>query len=315
MKTNTKPTPGSRQLCTCLPDLSQRGRTLHLDAGSFLFAFLLLSTLPALLGSCRKAGPVLEEEDTVQEVQAPDSVLTAIRLQAGGLPVRRLDLFIYDASGTKALQKHVQLDNLPAELHLPTLPGEKILVGIANSPLRFNLNALARFEAMEQLQYRFGDDSPDYPILGGFCTRAEESGTIVLRPLLCKIVLNSVSNTMDDYELMEEPRVRLCDLPDGAEILREKDFRPTELIGAGAWQSLPYDVGFFPQYPDIVLWCYPNDTPETVLGTPRPMLQLECTICGEICSFDVPLPPLARGSTKEIDLTINGPYDYRFKVR
>ena len=308
-------TPGSRQSCTCLPDLSQRGRTLHLDAGSFLFALLLLSTLPALLGSCRKAGPVPEEEDTIPEVQAPDSVLTAIRLQADGLPVRRLDLFIYEASGTKTLQKHVQLNSLPEELHLPALPGDKILVGIANSPLRFNLNALARFDAMEQLQYRFGDDSPDYPILGGFCTTGEESGTIVLRPLLCKIVLNSVSNTMDDYELMEEPRVRLCDLPDGAEILREKDFRPSELIDAGAWQALPYDVGYFPQHPGIVLWCYPNDTPETVLGVPRPILQLECTICGETCTFDVPLPPLERGCTKEVELTIDGPGSYRYKIR
>ena len=315
MKMNAKLKPGSRQPFAHLHDLSQRGRTLHHGAGSFLFALLLLSILSALLGSCRKINPGAEEKDPIQEVQAPDSVLTGIRLQAGGLPVRRLDIFIYDASGTKTLQKHVQLDSLPGELHLPALPGEKILVGIANSPLRFNLGALGRFDAMEQLQYRFGDDNPEYPILGGFCSSVEESGTIVLRPLLCKIVLSSVSNAMDGYELLEEPRVRLCDLPDGTEVLREKDFRPSELIDAGAWQALPYDVGYFPQYPGIALWCYPNDTPETVLGVPRPSLQFECTICGETCSFEVPLPPLDRGCTKEVELTIDGPGSYHYKIR
>lgn len=316
MKTNAKLQPGSRQPFTCPVDLSQRGCTLHHGAGSFLFALLLLSVLPALTGSCIKDKlPPQVEEEPPQEVQAPDSVLTTVRLQAGSLPVRRLDLFIYDAGGTKSLQKYLQLDSLPAELHLPALPGDKVLVGIANSPLRFNLGALGRFEAMEQLQYRFGDDNPEYPILGGFCSSTEESGTIVLRPLLCKIILSTVNNTMDGYELVEEPRVRLRDLPDGAEILREKDFRPSELIDAGAWQALPCDVGYFPQHPGIELWCYPNDTPETVLGVPRPILELECTICGETCVFEVPLPPLERGCTKEVELTIDGPGSYRYKIR
>ena len=268
------------------------------------------------MGSCRKDRlSSSAEEEPPQEVQAPDSVLTAIRLQADGQPVRKLDLFVYEATGTKSLQKYVQADSLPAELRIPTLPGEKILVGIANSPHRFNLGALGRFDAMQQLQYRFGDDNPEYPILGGFCTTSEESGTIRLRPLLCKIVLSTVNNTMDGYELLEEPHVRLRDLPDGAEILRDKDFRPTELIDAGAWQALPCDVGYFPQHPGITLWCYPNDTPETVLGVPRPALEFECTICGEVCSFQVPLPPLSRGCTKEIELTIDGPGSFRYKVR
>ncbi|MCR4824136.1 MAG: hypothetical protein K5849_02140 [Bacteroidales bacterium] len=213
------------------------------------------------------------------------------------------------------MQRHLQLDSLPGEILLPSLPGEKILVGIANSPHRFNLNALGRFEAMEQLEYRFQDDDPDFPIMGGFCISLEESGTVPLRPLRCRIILASVSNTMDGYELLEAPRVRLRDLPDAAKILSEKDFRPSELIDAGDWQALPHDVGFFPQQPGIVLPCYPNDTPENVLGVPRPALELECIIGGENCSFEVPLPPLARGSTHEVEITVNGPDDYQYKVR
>ncbi|MCR5841993.1 MAG: hypothetical protein K6G86_07965, partial [Bacteroidales bacterium] len=95
----------------------------------------------------------------------------------------------------------------------------------------------------------------------------------------------------------------------------EKDFRPTELIDAGDWQALPCDVGYFPQYPGITLWCYPNDTPETILGAPRPSVEFACEIRGQTCTFEIPLPPLPRGCTKEIELTVDGPGIFRYKVR
>ena len=104
-------------------------------------------------------------------------------------------------------------------------------------------------------------------------------------------------------------------LPNAAEILREQEFRPTELIDAGPWSKLPYDVGFFSQEPGITLWCYPNDTPEDVLGVPRPSLEFECKIRGETCSFSVPLPPLPRGSSREVELTVDGPGSFHYKFR
>ena len=168
---------------------------------------------------------------------------------------------------------------------------------------------------MEQLCFDFSDDNPDCPILGGFARTEEQAGEILLTPLLCRVSLGRISNTMDNYDLLEEPRVRLRDLPAAAEILREQEFRPTELIDAGPWSKLPYDVGFFSQEPGITLWCYPNDTPETVLGVPRPTLELECRIRGESCSFEVQLPPLARGCTKEVELTVDGPGAFRYKIR
>lgn len=311
METNCK--PGSR-LLLCLHDLFQRERLLR-RAGSLLFA-IFLSVLPALTGSCQRLddGTGEEEEPAAPEVVI-DSVLTRIRFRTDTPVTGRLDLFIYDDAGIRPLERHLRLDSLPAtSLNLPTLPGEKRLVAIADSPHNFNLNALARYDAMEQLQYQFADDSPLHPIQGGWTTTQGNEGTVTLQPLLCKVVLVSVANTMDGYELLEEPRVRLCDLPDAAEVLREKDFRPAELIDAGDWVPLPYDVGYFPQLPGIVLWCYPNDTPENVLGVPRPTLELECRIRGETCSFEVRLPPLSRGCTKSVEITVNGPGDFRYAV-
>ena len=274
-----------------------------------------MSLPPALLGSCSRQDPEPSATDGLPTVPAaPDSVITKIRFLSDGIPVRRLDIFIYDAGGTQELERHLQLDSLCGELSLPTTAGAKLLVGIANSPYNFNLHALARYDAIRQLSYRFSDDCPEYPIASDACTTSGQSGQLSLHPLLCCVELSSVCNTLDGYVLLEDPQVRLVDLPDGAEVLREKEFRPTALIDAGTWVALPYDVGYFPQQPGIRLWCYPNDTPENVLGTPRPTLQFACSIEGEACTFDVPLPPLSRGSTKRVELTIDGPEDCRYAV-
>lgn len=303
--------PGSRQR-TCLSGLVQRLRILR-SAGPFLiFCYLLL--LPVLPGSCSKIPPAVAEEPEPPGEPAVDSVSTRLSLSAPG-PVKRLDLFIYDTGGTQPLELHRRLDSLPASLTLMTTAGEKRAVCIANSPRDFNLGALARFDAMQQLAYSFADDNPERPVMGAWCETAANNGTLALKPLLCQVVLASVANTMDGYELLESPRVRLCDIPDTAEILREQEFRPSELIDSSAWTELGCDIGYFPQEPRVSLWCYPNDTPENILGTPRPTLELECRIQGESCSFEVPLPPLERGSVHEVSITIGGPGDLRYQIR
>ena len=295
-----------------LPDLVQRPGILR-GAGSFLTFCCLILLPPVLPLSCRKPDPpeIIEEEPPEA---VPDSADFTVRWQRPDAPVRKLDLFVYGSSGTRALERHLQLDSLPTELTLRALPGEKILVGIANSPQRFNLKALERYDAMKQLAFNFTDDDPACPILGGETPTEDGVGTIPLRPLLCRVRLTEVANTLDDYELLEEPRVRLTDLPNSAEILRLEEFRPAELLDSGPWVSLPYEIGYFPQHPDIDLWCYPNDTPENILGTPRPTLEFECRIAGETCSFEVPLPPLSRGSMREVKITIDGPGEHSYWI-
>ena len=304
--------PGSRRRF-CLSDLFRRRRGLR-GAGSLLLLCYLLSP-PAFLGSCRKLPPPAEEVDPSSGAAAVDTVTMRLKITADRWPVRRLDVFCYGAEGTQQLVLHERRDSLPELLDLDVPEGGKAVVCIANSPHDFNLGALARFDAMAQLSYGFRDDDPQAPVLGGWAEMPDSGGELVLQPLLCRVVLTSVANTMDGYELLEDPRVRLRDLPDAAEILRERDFRPTELIDSGPWVPLPCDVGYFPQEPQISLWCYPNDTPEHILGTPRPTLEFECTIRGEACSFDVPLPPLPRAGTLEVSLTVNGPDDFRYKIQ
>lgn len=315
MKNSTKPRSRQRSYLNLLNGPFRHDRSLRHAGSPLTYCALLcvLFLLPALLGSCqREPVPGYEEDPPVLPV---DSVLTCIRVQPDGYPVRTLDLFVYGADGLRSLERQVTLEEPQDTLLLPTLPGEKILVGIANSPHRFNRKALERYDAMEQLTFKFTDDDPSCPILGGFCTTDNHDGEIHLQPLLCRVVLTKVCNTMDGYDLLEDPHVRLRDLPDAAEILRKEEFRPTELLDADKWVLLPCDVGYFPQEPGLILWCYPNDTPEDVLGVPRPALEFECSIRGQMCSFEVPLPPLPRGCSKSVEITIEGPGSFRYNIQ
>ncbi|MCR5549110.1 MAG: hypothetical protein K6F25_10225, partial [Bacteroidales bacterium] len=52
-------------------------------------------------------------------------------------------------------------------------------------------------------------------------------------------------------------------------------------------------------------WCYPNDTPEETMGTPRTGIVLECVIGGRRERFRGRLPPLARSSTTGVGITVS----------
>ena len=135
-----------------------------------------------------------------------------------------------------------------------------------------------------------------------------------MKPLLCQVVVSSISNTMDGYELVESPRVRLTGISCYASVMQEEDFRPTEIAEYGEWADLPYDIGMFTQNPGTTLFCYPNESSGTNLGGVNTAIELECFIMGQLCSFTENLPPFGRGAKLLVDITVDGPYSCRFRI-
>lgn len=234
-----------------------------------------------------------------------------------------LDVFVYGAGGSRELESHVRLgadamNEICGGGCLPVESGSespRTVVVVANCPKAFNLKALAKMDSMELLEYEFREDDPSRPLMSGATTFTPGvDGLVEISPLLCEVVLNSVSNGLDGYELLESPSVRLCDVAPSARLLQLRDFRPQEVISSGELSSLPYDVGFYTQKPSISLWCYPNDTPETTLGAPHTSMEFNCRILGEDCVFPISLPPLGRASRTSVDLIINGPADFNCKI-
>lgn len=312
----------------CLPD----HRSL------FIICSLLVLFVPSfLVGSCEKASSRDGKEPPAEAVQ--DSVDVTVAADFGSRNAKWMDIFVYKADGSLSpLEKHVRVDAPGAGTKLRLCEGKKILTAIVNSPKRFNTAALSKHELVGQIEYGFSEDDFSAPIMGAeaefswISKRQDgifESGSnpeevperkeemhveIAPRPIMCEVVIESVSNTMDDYELLESPRLRLCSMNAKARLFTDKPEIPSELIDKGEWKSLPYDVGFFPQKPGITLYCYPNETAEDEVSFNRTAIELECLIKGKKCSFRMDLPPLKRGTRITVGIVIDGPGESRADV-
>ena len=258
--------------------------------------------------------PDLTTRESTEE--RADSCRAGVWIESNGSEVGRLDLFLFDAEGLRQLESHSSTyQRTNHQLELRSTGGEKIAVAIANSPYAFDTVALQRYEAVEQIRFNLTDDSPSCPIMSGVCQFSVPGDCCIkLEPLLCSVTLDEVSNNLAGYELLENPRIMLTGLNPWAEVMRESGFRPAEDCSDTLRASLPCDVGFYTQRPGTTLYCYPNETPENSLGSQRTKLTFECEIRDTTRRFPVPLPPLQRGCSVHVALTVNESDDYRYEV-
>ncbi len=228
--------------------------------------------------------------------------------------VETIDLLIYDSDGLGSLETWLNYDSLPDSISFEGAKRAKTVVAIANSPRSFSRRAIERFDSIEYLSYDFEEDSPGEPLMSGMCSLLpDHSGHISLIPLMSRVQLGEISNTMKGYVRLEDPRIYLENANSSAEILRSSDFRPSEFVPVSK-QRLPYDIGIFSQRPGNELFCYPNDTPESTLGAPQTSLVLECEIYGNTCRFPVVLGSIGRNKTLHVDISVGGPELYESKV-
>ena len=143
--------------------------------------------------------------------------------------IRRLDLLIYeDAAEGQLVHHYCCRKDVEKEIELRLPTGRKRAVAIANSPKALNKKALSTYSSIKLIKYSFEDDNPDYPIMGAVSLSGEEP--LELEPLLCSVVVKQIANNMDDYELFESPRVRLCNINATAELFGKLKYHPSELV-------------------------------------------------------------------------------------
>lgn len=250
-----------------------------------------------------------------------------------------LDLFIFDDTEGRPVDRILHFEGNPEEVEFRCLDGAKIVAAVANSPKAFNPAAIARYSSLDLIYYEFGEDDPQMPIMGGTCRLGEKlvsseisddivhardiaghpSGftdrpgrepvevkpdEIVLTPLLSRICVESISNGLDGYELLEEPRVRLRNINGSAKLFNDGPYQPQEMIDYGEWVGLPYDIGMFTQELSIILDCYPNESGEDEITAFRTELELECTIRGSKERFSFPIPEIGRASSVSCHISV-----------
>ena len=289
----------------------------HIATPSFVISLLIPPALT--VSGCGRTGIENDrdgiQEDPASEQSTADSALFSIsvstddRVTGHEGKIGRLDIFIYDSDGLQELEKHITLSpetispNGISTLGAVCLPGTKTVVGIANMPHEADENKVKRFNAIELLTARFGDDDPRFPIMSGTCQVSENgTGTLVLKPLMSAIVISSITNSMERYRMVEEPELILVSPSFEAEILRESGFRPDSQETDSSSVRLSCDIGTFTQYPSARLFCYPNDDP----GQTPTLCILRCTIDSTDVQYSMEMPRIKRNSAIDISLEISG---------
>ena len=268
-------TQKSRQLN---PNRSQPTDILPVRRNIFLTLLLsLLVLLPAFFSiSCKK---LPSPSSGGEEAAVVDSTLTVLKFgSACEYPVKSLQVLVYKSEGTRSLEKMMTFEELPDSVEIMTTAGEKLVAAVANSSRALSPVALDRYDSLKGLGYDFSDEDTALPVMSGQCATVRNNGEITLFPLLCEVEISSISNSMENYELAESPRVRLVNLNSYAAVMQEDGFVPTEFMDYGEWQELPFDIGMFTQEPGTTLYCYPNETDHSGIGGIRTSLELECTI-------------------------------------
>jgi len=271
----------------------------------------------ALCCSCGRAST----ETSPQPDPTPtptDSLLSFINISAS-YPIKNLDLFVYADSWTRLLDRHYNLQNLhPTSTTILTLPGDKRLVIIANSPYEFNIEALRAFDSIELLEMNYADEDPDYPLMSAFeVFTAGDSVKVELTPMLCPVEILEVQNCLEDTPLLQNPRVRLTNINAKAELLRFSGFHPTDIIESPdeighpkmMSQHLPSDIGLYTQHPGTTLYCYPITSPNNDIAAVHTTLIFEAEIATpdgqrETLTREWPLPTIPRGTTTALSLCI-----------
>lgn len=274
---------------------------------------VITSLLLAVVLSPGCSGTPLIEQESGEKPEQPlehtaDQVRITVKKSARSTTLRT-DLFVFDAAGQR--EAYFNFTDSSDVHTISASCGEKSIVAIVNSPYNFNEQAIAKLESLELVKFKFKDDSPTHMAMSGIsgCTVADDGETVELEipvtPLMCHLTLTDVSNNLSGYRRLENPRVRLLSINPEAEILRVDGFRPIGDAIDGETVFLPCDIGFYTQYPGTTLYCYPDETPENMLGTERTRLMFECEIHDTTRQFEIPLPTMPRGSDCPISLTVD----------
>lgn len=277
--------------------------------------FSLLYSPALTIPSCTPANTTETPGRHEDDDQGQALVSSPLSLHCKGrYPIHHADIFIYGAGGLEELEFHTRTER-PDTLELLLREGDKKAVAIANCPYLFNTEAMTRYDAMELVSTYFQDDNPEAPIMSGTCEFSASDDCIMeLTPLLCRIILAEVTNNMDDYRRLEEPKVWLSHMNASAALLRADGFRMTEQVQDTLKVDLPCDIGLYTQYPGTTLCCYPNDGHSPTAGNPATEFIFECSIDGvpQVCRTD--LPPIKRNATVMLSLTVDAPGIYCFEI-
>lgn len=273
-----------------------------------LFAYALLILLPAFYSCSEK------ETDLLYNMIPPENA--GIRIDAevpisGTGSAECIDIFIFNNDRLGRLdsyQRFVGAD--PGEINAASRKGEKKIVAVINPARDISAwSGINSFEAMLNATASLWDENPEEPLMCGSAEVSmgeDASCSMEMTPLISEIRLNSLrcdfSGKPYQGEVLSDISIYLTNVNAEVPIFHEEVFMPTEIINASALsetdmsrlrhpemlrKGLESPVGNSTVYPDISLYCFPNDCIEQSIGSPFTRLVIEGTLCGNRCYYPI----------------------------
>ena len=234
-----------------------------------------------------------------------ENALSILISAPGG--VRSFDIFIYRDTLTRQLECHQRLEGpMPDTIMMNSRPGERLLVAVANSPAPFRLEALQRYDSAEQLEMYYRMEDPDFPLMSAVCSVSEGPVKLELTPLLCRINIYHIANFTG--HALSGARLQLKGVNSHVQLLRSDGFRTVETEDNPAalacpemmLRQIPGVIGDELSTQELSLFCYPFDSE----GPNSTTLVLSATANGELREWTFPVPPLKRGASTDLALTL-----------
>ncbi len=261
----------------------------------------IVALLQILSVQCSRSEPEIQDKST------PETAVTKFTVKGR---FRSCELFIYrcDALGSLAAQwtwtppENGESTGLSAFIRLEK--GRYSAVAVCNAYAPVNPLAVQRREAFDSFKYSFTNEDPASPLC---CSAVEfeagEDVTTEPRKHLCTVHLVSVYRQFEGElgrTVVQQPRAFLRNVPATVEVLRERDFHPSEFIDPEPMpgticKNLGRDLGYDEQRPALELYCYPNDSPGTDIAAPHTKIAIEGRLNGQYHYWEADLGPIGRG--------------------
>lgn len=242
-----------------------------------------------------------DKNPDVEPEEKPSMRNLAIRFETNAsfeCEIRKLDVFLY----SDVLLTHRSIRGMRDSIHLCIPENASRIVTVANATGTFNDAALAHYDAWDRFEMDIKYETPRFPIMGAEAIINGDECLMTLSPLLCKVVLRSVTQYIDDDTIAENPRVYLKNCSSAAALFPRQGYSPLRQMDTKP-VFLPYDIGIYTQYPNICLYCYPNEMPSTPT-TPPTELVMEYEWQGITKTYSETLHPLYRNSTVHLDIAL-----------
>ena len=260
---------------------------------------LLLYFLPAFL-SCTKYETYTETSGVPRLRDTIPTTLYIKSIPGGGT----LDIFTFDDDRLRRLDSYQRIYGYSGgPVSISSRSGSKIVVAVANIPAgRDRIDRILSYDDLASLHTELKDEDIGNPVMcGETAFEAGKSGFgIDLKPLLAEIRLNSISCDFHGrpYEGMklEDVKVYLTNVCSRYPIAGEAPELPESILNQGGYSEQDMEgladssilsgeisggIGTSVLYPEISLYCYPNEAATEGPGTPFTRMVIEGTLDGK----------------------------------